>query len=622
MCGITGFIGGRGNERDLKRMLATLKHRGPDDEGVYFESGVGLGHARLSIIDLSPSGHQPMWNASRTIVIVFNGEIYNYKELKKELAGYVFQSTSDTEVIIALYEKFGDACFAKLSGMFAIAIYDAHKKKLLLARDRMGKKPMYWSHMKNSVFMFASEPKALLAHPEVTIAINPRALNAYFALDYVPTPLSIYGGINKLEPGMFLVYEAGQTRKEKFWNPDFCETPISFSDALVELDRHLTKATEKRLVADVPVGIFLSGGLDSSTIAHYAAKARHEPIHTFSIGFEEASFDESQYANEVASFLNTKHHHKVLSAKDSLEIVPHIFATLDEPLADASIIPTYLLSRFTKEHVTVALGGDGGDELFAGYPTFQAERALRLYRLFPKAARSGLGEFALSHLPASEANMSLEFRLRQFLGGAEADNIAERHMRWLGTWNEGEREKLFSPEVWNEIRNENVYEAAEQYGNESTSEDERNKLLYAYQRTYMMDQVMVKVDRASMHASLETRAPFLDYELVEFANKLPHEYKLHGFTTKYLLKKLMETKLPKHIVHRKKKGFGVPTGAWLRGPLRSWGEELIRSMAKGDMLSREYIEQLWQEHQSGNRDHHKKLWNVLVFLEWKKNFMG
>lgn len=620
MCGITGFVG-KGDERDLKAMLATLAHRGPDDEGTYFEHNVGLGHARLSIIDLSPSGHQPMWNSSRTIAIIFNGEIYNYRELKKELGVYPFQSTSDTEVIIALYEKYGEACFAKLSGMFAIALYDAHRKKLVLARDRMGKKPLYWLHEKNTVFMFASEPKALLAHRGVKKEIDPSALNAYFALDYVPTPASIYRGISKLEPGTFLVYEEGQIRKEKFWNPEFKESPISFREALVGLDRHLSEATQKRLVADVPVGIFLSGGLDSSTIAYYAAKAKGETIHTFSIGFDEASFDESQYAKEVASFLNTKHHHKVLSGKDSIDILPKILSMLDEPLADVSIIPTYLLSRFTKEHVTVALGGDGGDELFAGYPTFQAERMMNTYRTFPKGIREGISRFALEHLPASSANMSLEFKLRQFMGGAEENNIVRRHMRWLGTWNEEERAQLFSREVWNVVQKENPYESAERYGSEFVAEDERNRLLYAYQRTYMMDQVMVKVDRASMYASLETRAPFLDYELVEFANRLPYQYKLRGLTTKYLLKKLMETKLPRHIVHRKKKGFGVPVGAWLRGPLRPWGEELIGSVGNDDIVNKKYIQELWQEHQSGKRDHRKKLWNILVFLEWQKRFL-
>lgn len=617
MCGLVGFIG-MGSERDLAQMLATLKHRGPDDEGLYFEQGIGLAHARLSIIDLSPSGHQPMWNADRTIAIVFNGEIYNYKELKKELGSYSFRSSSDTEVIIALYEKYSEGCFAKLSGMFAIALYDTRTKKILLARDRLGKKPLYWHHGKVGGFLFASEPKALLAHPIVPKEINRSALNAYFALDYVPTPMSIYAGINKLEPGTFLAYEDGQIRNEKFWNPDFHETSMSLAEALSGLDHHLAEATASRLVADVPVGIFLSGGLDSSTIAYYAVKAKNDPIHTFSIGFEEASFDESKYAKEVASFLNTQHHHRVLSSKDSLEIIPKVFGMLDEPLADASIIPTYLLSCFTKEHVTVALGGDGGDELFAGYTTFQAEKMMGIYHALPKTLRTGLGEFALGHFPASEANMSLEFKLRQFLGGAEEGDIVRRHIRWLGTWNESERAQLFSDDAWNEIKDENVFESAELFGNECNSEDERNKLLYAYQRTYMMDQVMVKVDRASMYASLETRAPFLDYELVEFANRLPYQYKLHGLTTKYLLKKLMETKLPKHIVHRTKKGFGVPTGAWLRGPLREWGEGLIGTLGKDDILRKEYIQQLWQEHQSVTRDHHKKLWNILVFLEWQK----
>lgn len=625
MCGIAGFVG-KGNESDLTRMVGSVRHRGHDDEGIYCSEGVGLGHARLSIIDLSSTGHQPMWNVAHTVGVIFNGEIYNFRELKKSLSegGCRFTSDSDTEVIIALYERHGEKCFAHLNGMFAIVLYDRLRKKLLLARDRMGEKPLYFGHFRET-FVFASEPKAILLHPEVKKELNIFALNAYFALDYVPTPLSIWMGIEKLEPGTFLVYEGGSARKQCFWNPNFEELAISLPDAIHELNQHLNQAVSSRLVSDVPLGIFLSGGLDSSTVAYYAARAKRlagEKIHTFSIGFSEASFDESRFATCVAKHLDTIHHHKMLSGKDSLKVIPEIFSLLDEPMADASIIPTYLLSRFTKEQVTVVLGGDGGDELFAGYPTFQAERMMPLYCAIPGALRRGLIAPTIKRLPSRLRNFSLDFKLKKFLEGAEEANMAHRHMRWLGTFDEEDRSKLFMKDAWQTLKDKNVYEEAERAMNESEAKDERNKLLFAYQRSYMMDQVLVKVDRASMQVALETRAPFLDHTLVEFANRLPYTHKLHGMTTKYLLKKLMEGKLPHDIIHRPKKGFGVPAGEWLRGPLKAWAEELLAddALQRDKVFDPNYARALFAEHLSGKQNHRKKLWNILVFLEWQKNF--
>lgn len=621
MCGIAGYVGG-GSEQDLRRMVESIRHRGPDAQGFFCENGVALGHARLSIIDLTPSGAQPMWNNDHTVSVIFNGEIYNYKELKKELPDHIFQSSSDTEVIIALYEKYGERCFEKMNGMFAIALYDRQKHKLLLARDRMGKKPLYYQSS-SGTFVFASELKAILAHPVATKEIDLSALNTYLALDYIPTPLSVYKKVKKLEPGTFLVYEQKKIRIESYWNPDTHESKISFKDAVRELDKKIGDAVRSRLVSDVPLGIFLSGGLDSSTVAYYGAKASDKPIHTFSIGFEEASFDESDYASTVSRHLKTEHHHKILSGRDSLDIIPSIFSMLDEPMADASIIPTYLLSRFTKDSVTVALGGDGGDELFAGYPTFQAERFVQTYQMLPTLIKKQLIERAVEMLPMSDNNLSLKFKSQKFLEGSNEQNIADRHMRWLGTFSKVERKNLFTPEVWNELSQQNVYDKAEDYLASSSAEDVQNQLLWVYQRTYMMDQVMVKVDRASMFASLETRAPFLDYKLVEFANQLPYDYKLHGLTTKYILKELMRQKLPDNIIDRPKKGFGVPIGAWLRGPMQEWAEELLseNSIAASGLFEPKYIRTLWSEHLAGSHDHRKKLWNILVFLEWQKNFV-
>lgn len=622
MCGIAGFIGD-GTTADLVRMIGTISHRGPDDQGFFHKNGVGLAHARLSIIDLTSAGHQPMWNTERTVGIVFNGEIYNFFELRKELVatGRKFLSSSDTEVIIALYEKHGDQCFKYLEGMFAIAIYDVMADKLLLSRDRMGEKPLYYS-FSNGTFVFASEPKAVLAHPFIKKSINQHALEAYLALDYVPTPLSIWEGIKKLEPGNFIVFEKGRLQIKSFWNPILEQRNIHIQDASKELDSLLDSGVASRLVSDVPLGVFLSGGLDSSTVAYYAAKNSMKPIHTFSIGFNESSFDESKYAKEVSRHLGTIHHHKLLSAKDSLDSIPNIFAKLDEPMADASILPTYLLSLFTKEHVTVALGGDGGDELFAGYPTFQAENFVRMYQLLPLSLRRMFPSM-VRFFPISDENFNLRFKLEKFFEGANELNIARRHMCWLGSFGDGERRLLLTYSNKSLSIIGGAYESAEKYFSAASMINEYNRMLFMYQRTYMMDEVMVKVDRASMYAALETRAPFLDRRIVEFANCLPYDMKLRRNTTKYLLKKTMQGKLPQHIIEREKKGFGIPLGSWLRSELRDWGEELLIAPPEllGGMLSKSYVRKLWDEHQKGVTDHRKKLWNLLVLLEWERKFL-
>ena len=441
----------------------------------------------------------------------------------------------------------------------------------------------------------------------------------------MPTPLSIWRGVEKLEPGTLLAYEGGAVRKERFWCPDFKESICSIPDAVSELGECLHRAVSSRLVSDVPFGVFLSGGLDSSAVAYYAAQTKKKEggeIHTFSIGFSEESFDESRHAEVVAKYLDTIHHNKMLSGDDSLRVIPEIFSALDEPLADASLVPTYLLSRFAKEHVTVALGGDGGDELFAGYPTFQAEQVLRFYRMLPQVFRQEVIAPLVAHLPSSLENFSFDFKLKKFLDGAEEESVVRRHMRWLGTFDEAGCARLFTGDAWGALAGENVYAQAERALSESNSEDERNKLLFAYQRSYMMDGVLVKVDRASMQASLEVRAPFLDYMLVEFANRLPYEYKLRGLTTKYLLKKLMTGKLPEGIIHRKKQGFGSPIGAGLRGPLRGWAEELLSGDKRKDgLVDLRYPRELFAAHCGGRSNERKKLWNILVFLEWQKNYL-
>ncbi|HEY4511358.1 MAG TPA: asparagine synthase (glutamine-hydrolyzing) [Candidatus Paceibacterota bacterium] len=618
MCGITGFMG-YGNRRELEGMVEKIKHRGPDQQGAFHHEGIGLGHARLSIIDTSDKGAQPMFMEDKSLAIVFNGEIYNFKELKDELRGKAsqWQSGTDTEVILRLYEKYGERCFDKLSGMFAIALYDFKKKELFIARDPMGKKPLYWGIF-GGTLLFASEAKAFSAHSLFTRALNEEALYKYLSYDFVPTPHSIFKGVYKLEAGTYLAYKNGIVRQETFWKPECKEMDIPFGDAMEKLDTLISNATERRLMSDVPLGIFLSGGLDSSTVAYYAARRSSVPLTTFSIGFDDASFDESRYAEVVARSLGTDHHVYRVTPSDLLAAIPEIFPRLDEPLADASIVPTYVLSRETKREVTVALGGDGGDELFAGYPTFQAEKLWGLLSHFGDTFAHILA-YAVGRLPVSHANFSVDFKLKKFMDGVREKNIFYRHQAWLQTFSDEEKKDLL---VLREPPEVKTFDDIARYSKSNFSDD-RNKNLFLYQRTYMMDGVLAKVDRASMLSGLEVRAPFLDKDVVEFVNTLPYHYKIKGLKTKYILKKLMERYLPHDIVWRKKKGFGIPLGTWLRGPLRSLCEELLSKdrIKKAGIFEYEFVERLKCEHMDGARDNRKKLWNLMVFELWRENFL-
>lgn len=627
MCGIAGYSG-KGNSAVLRAMNDSLAHRGPDDagtrvfEGIEGKGSVGLAQRRLSIIDLSPAGHQPMADEHEHVWVVFNGEIYNFEKLRGALKEkHLFKGKSDTEVIVHLYQEVGEAVFKKLEGMFAIALYDTKKQKLFLARDRMGKKPLYWS-VQNGTLFFGSELKALMAHPDFSREISVSSLNKYFQYEYVPTPHTILKDTWKLEPGTYLVWDGREAKKTQFWKPTFLPKHTSFKDSLEALDGAIAVAVSDRLVSDVPLGVFLSGGLDSSTVAYYAKKARKGEVKTYSIGFEESSFDESKYAREVAKFLGTEHHEELLSVTDGLDIIKEIGESLDEPMADASIVPTYLLSRFTREHVTVALGGDGGDELFCGYDTFLAHRLAGMYEHIPKAFRDIVRKGA-HLLPTSHSNMSADFKLKKFVDGFEGES-KYRNQRWLGAFNEEERQTLLSGTAWKEVQKENVFEDIDRYLKEVDSREPYDELGYVYERMYMMDQVLVKVDRASMMHSLEVRAPFLDTRVVDIANHMPVSHKFKGLERKYALKKLMEGRLPKDIVYRKKKGFGMPVGQWMREGLRPLVEECLgrEFLEEIGLFNTAYVEELVEEHMNGRRDNRKQLWTLLVFVLWYRRWMG
>lgn len=621
MCGIAGYWG-NGDEKILDSMIDVVSYRGPDDKGIFVKGEVGLAHRRLSIIDTTSSGHQPMSNEDGTVYVVFNGEIYNYKTLKFELSKeHTFKGNSDTEVILHLYEECGEEVFSKISGMFAICIYDVKKNKIYLARDRMGKKPLYWS-LSNNNFIFGSELKVLMQYPFFKKEIDIESLNKYFAYEYIPTPHSIFKDTYKLEPGVFLSWDGKEIEKKVFWSPTFEPKVSSFTESKKDLEEAIKSSVKDRLVSDVPLGIFLSGGLDSSTIAYYAKQASESKIKTFSIGFKEKTFDESSYAREVADFLGTEHYEKILSIEEGQDLILKIGEILDEPMSDSSILPTYLLSKFTREHVTVALGGDGGDELFAGYDTFSAHYAAQFYEKVPKLIRTKIIKPLVHLLPTSFVNMSFDFKLKKFVDGFEGDK-KYRNQRWLGAFNDYEREELFNINIYDGIKGKNVYEDIDSYLIKNERIDFFDQLILLHQRMYMMDEVLVKVDRASMMNSLEVRAPFLDNRVVDLANHLPIKFKFRGLERKYILKEIIKDKLPRHIVYRKKKGFGTPIGEWLRGDLRPFVMDFLceSSLEKMGFFNYKYVERILSEHNLGYKDNRKKIWSLLVFAMWWRKWV-
>jgi asparagine synthase (glutamine-hydrolysing) len=622
MCGFTGFVG-NGNESDLRKMLITLKHRGPDAQDIYYQGGIGLGHARLSILDLSAAANQPFFNEDRSVAIIFNGEIYNYKQLTLELQQlhrFKFHTHSDTEVLLYLYEAFGEEAFNKLNGMFACAIYDFKKKSLVLAKDRMGKKPLYYG-LFNGTLIFSSEVKAILQHPFAQKEINIDAVNEYLTFEYIPTPNSIFRNIYKLEPGSYLIFQDQKIlKKEPFWKIQFTDSKISFNDAKYQLGELLNNAVHSRLISDVPLGVFLSGGLDSSTIAYYAQKNSIQKIKTFCIGFEDASYDEANYAKLVANHLGTDHHTEYFKASHLVDLIPEVYAKLDEPLADPSILPTYLLSKFTRQHVTVALGGDGSDELLAGYPTFISNYLIPIISKLPSSAISTFKKLA-SSMPVRDNNMSLDFKINQFLKGFE-ESSQYTHTLWLGSFTPRDKENLFTDTTRKRITNGNGLKAINNYLLDASGETNFHQLLYIYYRTYLLEDILVKLDRASMFCSLEARSPFLDYTVVEFVNGLPDSYKLKGLQGKYILKSLMREKIPNEIIDRPKKGFGIPLSHWLRNELKGLCCDLLSkdSLAKHGLFEHIYIEKILNEHFTRKKNHRKLIWTLLTFQLWYKNY--
>jgi asparagine synthase (glutamine-hydrolysing) len=624
MCGIAGFVNRDGEAADrelLARMTATIAHRGPDGDGMYLDGPAGLGHRRLSIIDVG-GGSQPMSNEDGSIWVTFNGEIYNDPRLRPWLQsrGHVFRTDCDTESLVHLYEEHGEGFARHLNGMFALAIWDAPRRRLVLARDRMGQKPLFYAETSRGGLVFGSEPKALLAHPDVSPRLDPRGLARYLFYEYIPAPCSIWDGMKKLPPAHVLVREGGTSTVARYWDsPEPVAGSLPFEEAASRFWDDFRDAVGRHRRSDVPLGVFLSGGVDSSSVA--AALAELEParnIRTFSIGFEDRSFDESEHARAVARHLGTDHRERTFSPQTVMDLLPEVAGWLDEPFGDASILPTHLLSRFARGEVTVALGGDGADELLAGYPTFPAERASKVFRRLPRAARALAGA-AVGRLPVDHGNISLDFKLKQFLRGA-SEPTALAHQRWLGSFSGAEIGRVLIESGGLDIEGEHLARAS----GLAPGADPLTRSLRLYQDTYLPDDILAKVDRASMACSLEVRAPFLDADLVDSIQRLPSSYKYGRGLTKRLLKRAARDRLPASILDRPKKGFGIPVARWLRGPLAP----LMNSLLAPDRLRRQglfhpdEVARRVGEHLAGVRDHRKPLWTLLMFQLWHDRWLA
>jgi asparagine synthase (glutamine-hydrolysing) len=629
MCGITGWANLDANKRPkfgdeliLQSMCDAMWHRGPDSEGLWLGTGVALGMRRLSIIDLS-TGDQPVWNEDRSVVVVMNGELYNYREVRKELEkkGHSFHGASDTEILPHLYEEYGEAMVEKLNGMFCFALWDFRKQKLVIARDRFGEKPLYYGIFDNKL-LFASELKVLLAHPSVEPAVNLDSLRQFLSFDYVPAPNSIYQGISKLPAAHILTLHDGVLKTRRYWQLSFHKPTyqLSLRDATEQLSELLADSVRMRLVSDVPLGILLSGGVDSSTVAAYATKFSTEKVKTFSIGFNEDSFDESHFAREVAEHLGTEHYEDHLSVDTAAGLISEIGKWLDEPMSDSSLIPTYLLSRFVRQHVTVGLGGDGGDEIFAGYPMYYAHKMARVYDSIPNFVRAGMIEPVVNSLPVSSKNLSFDYKAKRFVAASKYDMVT-RHHSWFGSFSRDCQKDLLTDSI-KDATYFDVYREPKDLLKICDAEDPIEQMQFLDMNFYLAEDILTKVDRASMAVSLEVRAPFLDHRVAEFAASLPLDYKLKGSNGKYILKKAVEKMLPKTVTRRAKKGFGIPIAQWLKGKLNPLAHDLLsrERLIKQDFFDHVYVEKLLREHEKGIASHHKQLWTLLVFQLWYDSF--
>jgi asparagine synthase (glutamine-hydrolysing) len=623
MCGIAGFIDQGGyspTERSeiLDRMCRIQTHRGPDDQGTVINNNVALGIRRLSIIDLK-GGHQPISNEDASVTIVFNGEIYNYRELKYELelCGHRFATNSDTESIVHAYEEYGSACPSHLRGMFAFALWDESTRTLFIARDRVGKKPLYYTVTRRGTFVFGSELKSLLEHPEVTREVEPAAIDAYLTLGYVPDPLSIFHGVRKLPPGYYLTFADGRVSTKQYWDFDYSPMEVRDEEKVVdELRALLAEAVRVRLVADVPLGAFLSGGIDSSSIVGLMAKNMDQPVKTFSIGFQEDSYNELKYARLVANHFGTEHHEFIVTP-EICGIVDQLAWHFDEPFADQSSLPTYMVSKLAREYVTVILSGDGGDELFAGYTRYAIDRSRSGFAYLPSAFRRRVMQ-PLSRLMPHQAWG------RNYVHNISLDPL-DRYADAVSVFTKLNKKSLYTYDFRDQLDEKGSLTALlfKDIGGRVKTGEPLDQLLYIDSKTYLPGDILTKVDRMSMAVSLEARAPLLDHKLIEFVSRIPARLKMRGFEAKYILKRAVKGLVPDEVLSRPKQGFGVPIERWINDQLHDRIRETLREPRTRERgyVDPRYVEVLLDEHTRGRRDHSTGLWALLMLELWHRNFV-
>jgi asparagine synthase (glutamine-hydrolysing) len=604
----------------LQQMCDTIAHRGPDDEGFYFNEQVFLGNRRLSIIDIA-CGHQPMTNEDRNIWLVFNGEIYNYPEIRDRLIqkGHVIRTNSDTEVIIHAYEEFGTACVAELNGMFAFALWDDNQKQLFIARDRVGIKPLYYSDQ-GGRFVFGSELKAIRAVPGLHLEIDPAAVDQFLTLEYIPGPKTIYKNVHKLPPGHFMTIRQGHTHQACYW--EIPQSPIlEKEEACVEIVRGLLQdAVKMQMVSDVPLGAFLSGGIDSSAVVALMTHASSETIRTFAIGFEDNSYNELNYARKIAKQFNTLHHEEIIQP-DIMHLIEPLVSQFDEPFADSSIFPTYLVSQMAARQVKVVLSGDGGDEVFGGYDTYLAQRLEHYYyRLIPKPLRMQTLPGIMDQIPPRPSKKGWINKAKRMVeGGSFSPTL--RHARWMIFMTDAFRSNLYQPDFQHAINGSlSVQAFLEAQFEQARNLDFIAQSQYADLKTYLVDDILVKVDRMSMAASLEARVPLLDHRLIEFALNLPDPMRIRFRRTKVIFRKAMQGILPPEIIEKHKQGFSIPIKHWLRGPLKPM---MIDLLSPDIIRRRGYFNpntvNLWvNEHLKGTVNHSHRLWSLMILELWHR----
>ena len=631
MCGIAGklsFEQGRGVDPGLiQRMCEVLAHRGPDDAAIWCDGPIGLGHRRLSVIDLTDAGRQPMCNEDGSLWVVLNGEIYNFPELRHELEqqGYRFRTRTDTEVLLQLYHRDGVDCLHRLRGMFAFAIWDVRRRELFLARDRVGKKPLCY-HADAHGITFASEIKAVLQDPEVDREPDPVAIHHYLTYQCVPAPLSAFSGVHKLLPGHYLLARDGRYTVQRYWKlshrPKFAPRNAHERRALeVELLQRLDEATALRMASDVPIGAFLSGGVDSSAVVALMSDRSSEPVRTFSIGFEDGDYNELAHARRVAAHFGADHTEFVVRA-NALEVLPQLVWHFDEPFADASAIPTWHLSRLAREHVTVVLNGDGGDESFAGYDRYVANQfAGRLAPLRPVLGSRAFRR-ALDLLPHGSTSASARWRLKRFVEQLGREPHA-RNAAWLAHFDLGAKRELYSAAFRQWAGERDAEEMLYARFREADADNFTDATLYADVTTYLPDTLLVKLDMMSMAHGLEARSPFLDHAFMEFAARLPVDMKLDGRNTKVALKRALRGVLPPDVLRRRKMGFNAPVDRWLRRELKELSYDLLLSLrARGrGYFQPRFVERMLREHAQGTRNWHAQIWNLMMLESWHRMFV-